>query len=441
MCGLVGVFGNLTHREKTAFKWLLHLDVLRGPHSTGIAAVHLGEKEDIYGVYKKVGTPEEIYRAHPKDFVDGVYDYTATDCLIGHNRYATIGEVNEVNAHPFEFENVIGAHNGTVNMWSLKGLHDAAAFKVDSQIIYSQLNHSAKLQTVWDAADGALALSWFDKRDRMLHLARNAERPLHYCYTKDRMTVFWASEPWMLETILDRVNIYYHPVQPVPMNRELSFSIPDYGTKIAEFYEELTPFAKKPLAPVLPPVNGANWLKKSVLKIVEFCQDGPDNATGYFVGHTTDVDEEIIIPIYPYAAEANYKIIMDQVKAGRPWFEYLDSSLWYNNGFLNVLPSRLIHLPNLVAKEPEDTKKDKVVFRDFYGKELSRKDWHRLLMNGSTQCVCCATKIDHHKAADVIWLDEEELVCGECASQSWVQEWMDQWNSGNTQPLITAGVL
>lgn len=437
MCGLVGTFGLSTHREKSAFKWLLHLDVLRGAHSTGIAAIHLEAKEDIYSVYKKVGTPEGIYQAYPKDFVDGVYDYLATDCLIGHNRYATQGAITDENAHPFEFANVIGAHNGTVIPWSIKDLHNADQYKIDSQIIYSQLNHSPDLQTVWDAADGALALSWFDKRDRMLHLARNAERPLHYVYTKDGLSIFWASEAWMLETVLARTHIQHTEIKEVAANCELSFEITDKG--VVEYFEELTPFVKKPVAPVCHPAKSALlydkpiWAENGTLKIVEYCKDGLDDFSGYFVGHNTD-GEEIIIPLFPNVSEAIYMEIKAKLDDFRPWFQYSEDQVWFKNNYLTLLPQRLVHMKYMVdvpAKRAAEVKEMKEVgekeshpFVDFFGVPQSRKSWHDLYMRDMTICTCCLKRIDHHGAAQVQWVSQDELVCGACLNEPWVQQYL-----------------
>ena len=54
MCGLIGVAGKIGIKENRAFQYLIQLDVIRGPHSTGICFVDWKGNVE---VHKKVGTP------------------------------------------------------------------------------------------------------------------------------------------------------------------------------------------------------------------------------------------------------------------------------------------------------------------------------------------------------------------------------------------------
>jgi len=91
MCGLVGVMGHITIVEKAVFQQLLLVDTIRGKHSTGIAAIdHVGDVT----VFKRAVNALDFF-----DFKQ--YDRTmlySSNCLMGHNRYATAGEVNNTNA-------------------------------------------------------------------------------------------------------------------------------------------------------------------------------------------------------------------------------------------------------------------------------------------------------------------------------------------------------
>lgn len=147
-------------------------------------------------------------------------------CLIGHNRYATQGAVNSVNAHPFDFEHIIGAHNGSLR--STLNLPDHKDFVVDSENIFHAINQDGSVETA-AKLNGAYALTWWDKRDNTLHFLRNAERPLWYVFTQDRQAIFWASELWMLTGVLARNNIKHTEPVSTETHKEYTFQIPMNG--------------------------------------------------------------------------------------------------------------------------------------------------------------------------------------------------------------------
>lgn len=225
MCGLVGVIGTINHREKQAFKWLLHFDATRGEHSTGVLAV---APDNTTQVFKELGTSGFLYQKFEKEFPKGVYD-KPVKVLLGHNRFATQGEVIAENAHPFEFENVIGAHNGTVVEWSTRKLHMSDKFQIDSQKIYSQLNFDQDVQKLWehleDSQNSAASLSYWDKRDASLNFVRNSQRPMYFAVTKDQQTMFWASEKWMLQIACGQSGIQIADPEASEIHQHYRFSL------------------------------------------------------------------------------------------------------------------------------------------------------------------------------------------------------------------------
>src|SRR5690348_5835448 len=106
MCGIVLVAGKISKNEEGAFKTLLELDTIRGPHSTGVLSV---THDKIVTVAKSVGTPWDLYDTSS---FRSLFSKSHT-LLLGHNRYATVGAITKGNAHPFEHDNVVGVHNGT----------------------------------------------------------------------------------------------------------------------------------------------------------------------------------------------------------------------------------------------------------------------------------------------------------------------------------------
>lgn len=189
MCGLVGIGGDLSLKDEKIIQCLLLWDYFRGTDSTGLAAI------------RKTGEPVIAKIAsHPLDFFDTGKFKTAnsaysSQAFIGHNRAATRGVVNAVNAHPFTYGDITGAHNGTLDVSCVRKLEEelGETFTVDSMAIFAAIDKFGVEKAV-GMLEGAWALVWFDKKDGSLNFLRNDKRPLWYAYSADFKKVFWASE-------------------------------------------------------------------------------------------------------------------------------------------------------------------------------------------------------------------------------------------------------
>lgn len=237
MCGLVGIAGNIFGKPKDMFTELLIIDSLRGMHSTGMAVV--ARHDSAFKVVKRPG-PSQFLIADPE--YKSALQYSAK-CVIGHNRYATLGAHTTENAHPFEFSHTVGAHNGTLDKWSTKQLHNSNLFDTDSEAIFSNINEYGIEETVKHLS-GAWALVWFDKTDNSLNFLRNEKRPLFYCYSEDRGAIMWASEVEMLEFTLARNNCKYEGLQffTVDKDTHIKWIVPQNAT------DKFDPPFKTPMA-------------------------------------------------------------------------------------------------------------------------------------------------------------------------------------------------
>lgn len=181
---------------------LLILDSVRGTDSTGV--VHVGRSGETH-VAKALGNPFELLDSRQYERVVK----PPARAIIGHNRYATQGAVSKGNAHPFDFEHVVGVHNGTlVNKYELL---DHKNFTVDSENLYHHMNEKG-LYDLLGVIRGAWSLVWWDKQTEELCFLRNKERPMFTAWSKDYKSLYWASEAWMVSVALLKAGVQHHEI-------------------------------------------------------------------------------------------------------------------------------------------------------------------------------------------------------------------------------------
>ncbi len=213
MCGHVGMAGHFEHKDEMTLKKLLIYDYFRGPDSTGLAALrHNGDIK----IAKGAVNPLDLFDMQRYKEASG---YSSARVFLGHNRAATKGGVNNINAHPFQFGNIVGAHNGTLSAKTHAKMNTLAGeeFAVDSMSIFAAIEkvgiesviEAMKMPNDQGKCDDAYALVWINTEEGTLNFIRNGERPLWFAYQKDFKKIFWSSEFQFIRAAVETSAISY----------------------------------------------------------------------------------------------------------------------------------------------------------------------------------------------------------------------------------------
>lgn len=445
LCGIVGAAGLLTKAREDAFKTMLRLDTLRGPHSTGVLAVNsTGQTE----VQKCLGTPWDFFDSKKCEAIFRPF----SNVLVGHNRYATQGKINKENAHPFEFPNYIGVHNGT-----LRGQHrlpDHRNFEVDSENIYHSMQEEGEIETL-ENLDGAYALVWWNKEDRMLRIARNNERPMYYAYSDDNKAVFFASEAWMITVACGRNNVKIQEVKEIEEEHIYDFDIPLQGysgnqivaephlTRFWEYVRPLPVTTSKYTSTSTKGGNGSGTSQKKDVAghqtssttssadkketsgnvvsisdgnvfagdVVEFMilAETTKKFTGSFIEGIT-VDDETNVRVYaPYMGQ-RWKSIVDDDSG---FFMGKVARIKWENG------TKFLIL-DVSSISPSDQQIDNGKF-PIHDDNVSEEEWERHTENG---CCICGDASQKDNAKQYLWVANRTYACEKCKDLPVVQDYI-----------------
>lgn len=218
MCGIFGFAGPSSFRSASLLQALAIADQVRGEHSTGLAlaAKNEGSRRLSPRLVKKALSGKEFVRAGWSQ----VLFRTKYPLAIGHNRYATAGEVNDRNAHPFLIPRphgaALAAHNGIVGgKESIAERYGIKNYPVDSEVYFRAIGRKAGKSeeellgaiaevTSYIAPRADFACLWLEPAWRSLYFWRSPERPLavfdarkvelgrFFCSTSDIFSNAWG---------------------------------------------------------------------------------------------------------------------------------------------------------------------------------------------------------------------------------------------------------
>jgi len=431
MCGLIGIINNESNFQQkkklgNLFSQLMWVGALRGFDSTGVALCKTEDKKLVdVASYKRALCSTDFlatkgYERLLRDF--GEYKY-----IIGHNRAATKGSVIDMYSHPFEFNNLIGVHNGTLyNHNSL----NKETFTSDSEALYHAMNEGDAVK-VLEKADGAYALIWYDKNDSKLYLARNKERPLYLTTTKDKSVSVLASEYQMAEWILNRNGYPVEKSWEIPVGKIMYINDddPDTLNEVATF----KPYEK----PNFPMTNyTGNSYGGYTSKRTKFRHRYKTNHKVYvqvtnveIIGRSKRVEgyvlDDLFIPVCRVWLTESHPAY-ETIAPGMVFTSICNSSL-YTEGSLKleiyVNSSDTTVIPDYYTDdEPVLTDEEHEVYEDVVlgpnNKLLSKEEWEK----ASPCCCVCSSPIPWDDAEEVIYLHNDEPMCQGCVTSH--HDWM-----------------
>jgi hypothetical protein len=198
MCGIVSLISKRQNgffqADLEMFRDLLVLDTLRGLDSTGVFSV---DNNHNVNLLKIASHPYHLFAAEGWGKWQGRASSNGR-ILVGHNRKATKGAVNSMNAHPFHEGNIVLVHNGSLREDHKKTMADV---EVDSHAVCHAFNEKGA-ENVIPNINGAFAFVWWDIAKSRLYAVRNDERPLSIVETDDYFIML--SENWMALQLLAR---------------------------------------------------------------------------------------------------------------------------------------------------------------------------------------------------------------------------------------------
>jgi glucosamine 6-phosphate synthetase-like amidotransferase/phosphosugar isomerase protein len=222
MCGLCGVILGRKRRRRTALRQIAGLftellldSQIRGTDAAGVAVVG---RDGSYKLLKRPGPAGLL--VEDKLYGRVVEFDNKVTAVLGHTRRKSRGsERNSLNNHPIRAGRVMGCHNGHLqNADDLVARHRLPRVaEVDSEVLFRLADRARgprELKRLLAGCRGQMSAA-FVRLDRPLEVCLlKGDKPLHADHVPRMRAVFYASEPWMLQTALQ--DLSHDPLQLDP---------------------------------------------------------------------------------------------------------------------------------------------------------------------------------------------------------------------------------
>lgn len=415
MCGIVAVFGDISIKAEQAFKQMLIMDAVRGIDSTGVAVI---SRTGDVSICKEVGHP--FYVLESDRFEKAMRGNQKA--LIGHNRAATTGRIIRKNAHPFETKNLVGVHNGTIT--SKFDIPGHLLYDTDSEALYNHIDEKGVAETI-PLVSGAWSLVWYDTEYDEVHLLRNAERPMCYAFTKDKKTLFLASEMWMILAACARNGIEVEGINETQVDVHYTYELPASFTAFKDPTTEVVEGKKKPTATITP-INSAGGCTKVTTTEIKSQSAGPA-----LIGRT---GETVLTPGNRYFVKGSqvfehktnngkvmWYVLLEHSSAfmkSAPMYLYVDKKKdaeKFLEGEWWITISRAVANNNFVIRYVVDSSPSSYTL---YSKEGMTEEKIK-----DVRCCNCNSKVELSED----WLKTTQgFLCSECASDNTILELISQ---------------
>lgn len=430
MCGIVGMIGTkLDYTDEKVFKTLLQVDTLRGAHSTGML---VADSVD-YSILKKA--VDGYTFTDLKQYDKTLLNMPNSQFLLGHNRYATTGAVNNRNAHPFECGDTVLVHNGSLNTGWKGYLKDASKTQVDSEAICFNIEHEGMKATV-EKLDGAFMLVSYNKSTGEIQMCRNDERPMYYTVGSTDGNIYFASEAPMLDLALQRNNIGYGKVMELATSKIWTLNLNDLDILGESTVEEV------------------KLLEKQVVQYDRYASQWYQSSYGTTVDTVTLADlgltrnDEVLIDVDSVTEFANTCTLRGVVYCSSTGKRLLEDAVIYSVPLSKKKVTMLMAKPTyynhtqgeLVVDRPEYlTQAEESAYVDLiWSSEATTEESDnstQLSTDGDywdnnydfckkerfeelTKCGCtvCGNPISATRTESyrIIWLEDDKPVCGDC---------------------------
>ncbi len=168
MCGIVA-YSSVDKYDKDKLKFLMLWNEKRGLDSCGFYSRNNNGDNEL--VKSNCSYTDEIIKNEIKD----------GNIFLGHLRNRSKGKVDNRSSHPYEEENIVGVHNGTLkNSEELAEEYDEDFddYFTDSHLLISLIKDRGT--SVLEKIEGKASVVYIDKEtDEMYAFRRNDERPLY----------------------------------------------------------------------------------------------------------------------------------------------------------------------------------------------------------------------------------------------------------------------